>query len=109
MTVALSIVGAVAMAGAAGLTANLSFAVNPHVFFEVSAVTLPHVALGLIKAGSYGMAIPVIAGACGMAARGSSEGVGWATTAAVIGSSFAVLVLDFLWSTAAYLAFDGKL
>ena len=31
----------------------------------------------------------------GLRARGSSEGVGAATTAAVIGASFAVLVLDF--------------
>jgi phospholipid/cholesterol/gamma-HCH transport system permease protein len=109
MTVGLSVIGCAAMIGAAGLTAQFSFAVNPHLFFDVSAVTLTHIGLGLIKAVSYGMAIPVIASACGLSARGSSEGVGWATTAAVIGSSFAVLVLDFLWSTAAYVGFQGKL
>ena len=40
-------------------------------------------------------------GFCGLRARGSSEGVGWATTAAVIGCSFAVIVLDFVISAAA--------
>jgi phospholipid/cholesterol/gamma-HCH transport system permease protein len=49
------------------------------------------------------MAIPVISGFCGLRARGSSEGVGWATTAAVIGSSFAVILLDFIISALALL------
>jgi len=34
----------------------------------------------------------------GLRARGSSEGVGAATTAAVIGSSLAVIVLNFIIS-----------
>jgi phospholipid/cholesterol/gamma-HCH transport system permease protein len=106
---ALSVLGAAAMFGAAGLTAQLSFAVNPRVFFDASAVTGSHVVVGLLKAGSYGVAIPVVASACGLSARGSSEGVGWATTTAVIGGSLAVLVLDFAWSTGAYLVLGGRL
>lgn len=109
VTMALSLLGGAAMLGAAGLTARFSFGVNPHVFFDPSAVTFAHLAVGLIKAASYGVAIPVVASACGMSARGSSEGVGWATTSAVIGGSFAVLALDFAWSTAAYLVFEGQL
>lgn len=109
VTVALSILGGVAMIAAAGLTAKLSFGVNPHIFFDPSAVAFRHLALGLLKAGSYGVAIPVIAAACGFQARGSSEGVGWATTAAVIGGSFAVLALDFTWAVAAYLVFEGQI
>jgi phospholipid/cholesterol/gamma-HCH transport system permease protein len=109
MTVVLSVLGGAAMIGAAGLTARFSFGVNPHVFFDPSAVSFTHVGVGLVKAASYGVAIPVVASACGMSARGSSEGVGWATTAAVIGGSFAVLALDFAWSTAAYLVFEGQL
>jgi phospholipid/cholesterol/gamma-HCH transport system permease protein len=109
MTVVLSLLGGLAMLGAAGLTARLSFGVNPYVFFDPSAVTFAHLGVGLVKAASYGVAIPVIASACGLSARGSSEGVGWATTAAVIGGSFAVLALDFAWSTAAYLVFEGRL
>ena len=63
----------------------------------------------IVKALSYGAAIPVVAGFCGLRARGSSEGVGWATTAAVIGSSFAVIVLDFLISAAALFLTGGDL
>ena len=44
------------------------------------------------------MAIPVISGYCGLNAQGSAEGVGSATTAAVIGSSFAVILLGFFIS-----------
>ncbi len=55
------------------------------------------------------MTAAVVAGFCGLRARGSSEGVGWATTAAVIGSSFAVIVLDFVISASALLVTGGDL
>ena len=63
----------------------------------------------MIKAVAYGAAIPIVAGFCGLRARGSSEGVGWATTAAVIGGSFAVIVLDFVISAAALFLTGGDL
>jgi phospholipid/cholesterol/gamma-HCH transport system permease protein len=94
-TVALSIYAALIAFGLGGLTANISFNVNPEAFYDFSRVTPTHVGLGLAKAVAYGCAIPVISGFCGLRAQGSSEGVGWATTAAVIGSSFAVILLDF--------------
>ena len=50
-----------------------------------------------------------MAGFCGLRARGSSEGVGWATTAAVIGSSFAVIVLDFVLSATALFLWGGDM
>ncbi|MEZ4359770.1 MAG: ABC transporter permease [Kofleriaceae bacterium] len=108
-TLALSVFGAAAMFAAAGLTAKFSFGVNPVVFFDPSQVTGAHLVVGALKAASYGVVIPIIAAACGMSARGSSEGVGWATTAAVIGGSFAVLALDFAWSALAYLVLGGRL
>ena len=98
MTCVLSIVGAVVAYGAGGLAAAGTFDVNLEVFFDPSKVNFAHVGLGLSKAISYGIAIPVISGFCGLRAQGSSEGVGWATTAAVIGSSFAIIVLDFMIS-----------
>jgi phospholipid/cholesterol/gamma-HCH transport system permease protein len=107
-TLALSLFGVLAMIGAGGLTARFSYGVNPAIFFDLSLVGFEHLGVGLVKAASYGAAIPIVAAACGFSARGSSEGVGWATTAAVIGGSFAVLALDFAWSTAAYLVFEGR-
>lgn len=99
MTLALSVLGTAVSFGAGGLTAWSSFGVNPRTFFMLDHVTYTHVALGLTKALAYGIAIPIIAGFCGLRAHGSSEGVGWATTAAVIGSSLAVILLDFIIST----------
>jgi phospholipid/cholesterol/gamma-HCH transport system permease protein len=109
MTVMLSMLGAVVMYGAGGLTALYSFGVNPHLFFDLQLLRYRHLIVMLCKAIAYGAAIPVVAGFCGLRARGSSEGVGWATTAAVIGSSFAVIVLDFLISAAALFVTGGDL
>jgi phospholipid/cholesterol/gamma-HCH transport system permease protein len=109
MTLVLSVFGALVMFTAGGLTANYSFGVNPSLFFDGSMVRGRHVVLFLVKAIAFGAAIPVVAGFCGLRARGSSEGVGWATTAAVIGGSFSVIVLDFVISAAALLLTGGDL
>ncbi len=109
MTLMLSVLGATVMYAAGGLTAQYTFGVNPHLFFDMTLIRPRHVILLVIKALSFGAAIPVVAGFCGLRARGSSEGVGWATTAAVIGGSFAVIVLDFVISAAALFLTDGDL
>ncbi len=109
MTVVLTVFAACVSYGAAGLTAYLSFGVNPRTFFDPSKVAYADLLVGMMKAVSYGAAIPVIAGFCGLRARGSSEGVGWATTAAVIGSSFAVILLDVILSAIGFLFLQGGL
>jgi phospholipid/cholesterol/gamma-HCH transport system permease protein len=109
MTLMLSVLGGLVMYGAGGLTAQYTFGVNPNIFFDLDLLRPRHLALGVIKALAYGAAIPVVAGFCGLRARGSSEGVGWATTAAVIGSSFAVIILDFVLSAAALFVTGGDL
>ncbi len=109
MTLALSVIGSLVMYGAGGLTAQYSFGVNPHTFYDLSFIRPRHVVLMVVKALAYGAAIPIVAGFCGLRARGSSEGVGWATTAAVIGGSFAVIVLDFIISAAALFVTGGDL
>ncbi|HVV82568.1 MAG TPA: ABC transporter permease [Kofleriaceae bacterium] len=109
MTLVLTVVGASIMIATGGLTAYVSFGVNPRTFFDLGAVLPRHVVLGLLKASSYGAAIPIVAGFCGLRARGSSEGVGWATTAAVVGSSFAIIALDFGLSVGALWLLGGNL
>lgn len=110
MTPVLAVIGALVMYAAGGLTAQASFGVNPETFYDLSLLRPRHLALFAIKALAYGAAIPVVAGHCGLRTRGgSSEGVGWATTAAVIGSSFAVLALDFVISAAALFVTGGDL
>ena len=94
----LTVFGVLVAYAAGGLTAWTSFDLNPRTYFDVGRVEVFDIALGLIKTLAYAMAIPVISGFCGLRARGSSEGVGAATTAAVIGSSLAVIVLNFIIS-----------
>jgi len=109
MTLMLSVLGGAVMYAAGGLTAQASFGVNPHTFYDLGLLRPRHVALFVVKAIAFGAAIPVVAGFCGLRARGSSEGVGWATTAAVIGGSFAVILLDFAISAAALFVTGGDL
>lgn len=109
MTGVLAVVGGLVMWTAGGLTAKYSFGVNTALFFDPSALRGRHALMFACKALAYGAAIPVVSGFCGLRARGSSEGVGWATTAAVIGSSFAVIVLDFIISASALLITGGDL
>jgi phospholipid/cholesterol/gamma-HCH transport system permease protein len=109
MTLMLAILGSVVMYVAGGITAQYSFGVNPNTFFDLGFIRPRHVILFIIKGCAYGAAIPIVAGFCGLRARGSSEGVGWATTAAVIGSSFAVIVLDFVISASALWVTGGDL
>jgi phospholipid/cholesterol/gamma-HCH transport system permease protein len=109
MMLMLAILGSVIMYLAGGLTAQYSFGVNPNTFFDLSFVRPRHLVMSVIKAVAYGAAIPIVAGFCGLRARGSSEGVGWATTAAVIGGSFAVIVLDFIISASALFLTGGDL
>jgi phospholipid/cholesterol/gamma-HCH transport system permease protein len=78
-----------------GLTAYQSFHVSPEVFFNFSKVEYGDLLTGAIKCYCYGAAIPTISGFCGFQTSGGSEGVGWATTRAVVASSFMVIVLDF--------------
>ena len=109
MTVVLSTLGAVIMFVAGGMTAHYQFGVNTNLFFAFDSVKPAHLLLGVIKAIAYGAAIPVVSGFCGLRAKGSSEGVGWATTAAVIGSSFAVILLDFVISVAGFFVLGDQL
>jgi phospholipid/cholesterol/gamma-HCH transport system permease protein len=102
MTVVLTVFASVVALGLGALTADLSFNVNPHIFLDASSVTMGDVAVGLMKCVAYGAAIPIVSGYCGLTARGGSEGVGAATTRAVIGSSFAVILLDFVISAFGY-------
>ena len=86
-------------------TAHAFFAINPRTFANVSMVSIGDLTIGLTKCLAYGAAIPVISGYCGLTAFGGSEGVGAATTRAVVNSSLAVIVLNFVISGAGYLIF----
>jgi phospholipid/cholesterol/gamma-HCH transport system permease protein len=52
----------------------------------------------VIKSACFGAAIPLIACFCGFRAKSGAEGVGKATTDAVVGISVAIIFLDFILS-----------
>jgi phospholipid/cholesterol/gamma-HCH transport system permease protein len=96
-------VGAAFVAGM--ITANVVFQTNPAVYAKLDVVGLTDVFEGVAKACTFGAVIPIIAGAAGLDAHGGSEGVGEATTRAVVDASLAVIVLDFLIGGAALVVF----
>lgn len=93
--------------GAGMITANVVFEVNYATFANFSLVDAGDLSVGLAKCVAYGAAIPIVSARCGLTTFGGSEGVGWATTNAVVQSSLAVIVLNFLISSAGYLIFPG--
>jgi phospholipid/cholesterol/gamma-HCH transport system permease protein len=107
MTGVLATVGVAVALGMGALTAYYSFHLNPVVFIDPSHVRPADLVTGTVKCAFYGGAIPIVAGWCGLGARGGSEGVGTATTRAVIASSFVVILLDFVISGVALLTWQG--
>ena len=87
------------------ITAYSFFDVPPRTFCNVSLVDVGDLVVGLSKCVAYGAAIPVVSGYCGLSTFGGSEGVGWATTRAVVNSSLATIVLNFFISGAGFLLF----
>jgi phospholipid/cholesterol/gamma-HCH transport system permease protein len=49
-----------------------------------------------------------VSGYCGLSTFGGSEGVGWATTRAVVNSSLAIIILNAIISTAGLLVFGTQ-
>ncbi len=70
----------------------------PRIFFTAFSDLLSwkDLVAGLVKSASFGVAISVISTGCGLAARGGAEGVGRATAQAVVSTSFALFLLDFI-------------
>jgi len=87
------------------ITAEAVFSVNPRTFWNLSLVHASDVVIGLTKCVSYGAAIPVVSAASGLSTFGGSEGVGWATTRAVVNSSLAVIMLNLIISSAGVVVF----
>jgi phospholipid/cholesterol/gamma-HCH transport system permease protein len=100
------VVIATSVAFATGMwTAQTFFDLTPSTFANTSLVGAGDLSIGLTKCLAYGAAIPVISSHAGLGARGGSEGVGTATTRAVVSSSLAVIALNFAISGAGYFAF----
>jgi phospholipid/cholesterol/gamma-HCH transport system permease protein len=73
----------------------------------MALIDVGDVSIGLAKCIAYGAAIPIVSGYCGLSTFGGSEGVGWATTRAVVNTSLAIIILTFFISGAGFLSFPG--
>ncbi len=92
---------------AGAVTAYVAFDVPFHTFFNMQLVDKGDLSIGLAKCVAYGAAIPIVSGYCGLSTFGGSEGVGWATTRAVVNTSLAIIMLNFFISAAGFIIFPG--
>ena len=86
----------------------MAFDVPLRTFCNMQLVHWGDVITGLAKCVAYGAAIPIVSGYCGLSTFGGSEGVGWATTRAVVNSSLAIIMLNAFISTAGLLIFGTQ-
>lgn len=77
------------------LAARFVFEVPYDVFWDVRLLTYGDVVVGAVKALLFGAVIPLVSAHAGLSARRGSEGVGLATTRAVIHTSIGIIFLDF--------------
>lgn len=86
-------------------TANTVFDVNFHTFVDFRLVTTGDMVTGVAKCIAYGAAIPIVSAHRGLNAFGGAEGVGRATTDAVVHSTLAIIILNFILSALGYFVF----
>jgi phospholipid/cholesterol/gamma-HCH transport system permease protein len=94
----LVVIGSFASALAGFTTSVVLYATSSATFWSTSMISVADVGQGMAKALAYGIVIPVISGAFGLRAKGGARGVGQATTDAVVGASFAIVLLDSIIS-----------
>lgn len=105
MTTALLIWAAFVALIAGMVVAKHSYGVSYVNFVDFSFVTPGDAITGLAKCVAYGAAIPIVSAHRGLRTFGGAEGVGRATTDAVVHSTFAVIMLNFVLSTVGFLLF----
>jgi phospholipid/cholesterol/gamma-HCH transport system permease protein len=87
------------------LTGYAMFDLRPQTFFNLQLVDAGDLTVGLVKCVVYGAAIPIVSSHSGLTTHGGSEGVGWATTRAVVNSSLAVIILNLVVSAIGFVVF----
>jgi len=105
--IAIVTLGTVVAFVAGGYAARYGFGVGWDTYYRVGTLARGDVLVGVVKAVSYGVAVPLVSAWAGLSAKGGAAGVGQATTRAVIGSSIAVLALDLVIGAVGYLGLKG--
>ncbi len=81
-------------------TYNLGFVSQSYIRDTLNALQAFDVVSGLIKAAAFGFVVALMGTWCGYSSRGGAEGVGGATTSAVVSSSILILFLDYILTQA---------
>ena len=105
MTLLLVVCASSVAVGMGMVTAQAYFDISPRTFFNFDRVGISDISVGFTKCLAYGAAVPVISSQAGLSTFGGSEGVGAATTRAVVNSSLAVVVMNFFISGTGYMIF----
>lgn len=91
------------------LTGAWVFDITPSTFLDPKFVDGVDLAAGFLKSVAFGLAIPVLSAHAGLYTKGGSQGVGNATTRAVVNSSLAVIILGFVIGALAEGIFGGPI
>ena len=75
---------------------NYNFSVSEFINALQHFIGIKDLVCSLVKGVVYGAVIPIISCAYGFRCQGGAEGVGTATTQAVVAATMAVIVLDFV-------------
>lgn len=105
MTLVLSCIGLIVAYLMGMLGAYVIFEVNPHTYYNTQLLAWGDLIIFLMKTLTFGAVIPVIGSHAGLTTFGGSEGVGLATTKAVVNSTLAIVTLDFVLTAFGYVAF----
>ena len=89
------------------LVTQALYDVNISTFVNTSQVTWGDCVTGLLKCVTYGGVIAIVSGQRGLATFGGSEGVGIATTNAVVGSLFGIILMNLFLSAIAFAIFPA--
>lgn len=107
MTAVLLIWGCFVAFACGMVTAYAMFDLRPGTFMNMAMVDVGDLSVGLAKCVAYGAAIPIVAANSGLSTFGGSEGVGSATTRAVVNGSLAVIILNMVISAAGLVIFPA--
>ena len=105
VTPLLTLFGGLVATFTGAVTGYFAFGINPSVFLDPRHIDGGDLIVGSLKALAFGLVIPIVSGHAGLNAAGGSEGVGNATTRAVVGASSAVIVLGFFIGVLGQLTF----
>lgn len=107
MTFMLSCIAVVVAYFAGMLGAYLIFELNPRTYYNTQMLMWGDLIIFLAKSATFGAVIPVISAHAGLTTFGGSEGVGQATTRAVVNTTLAIVTLDFILTAVGYFTLFG--